>query len=182
MNWTLFWGIYLLAFAIVLWILTYVLFIRNINLGKHCTKHVLGRVTRYSSIQYGGMHIPLVKYRVDGKEYKKAGPKFKWGKTKTVSTPVSDPYSVVESNLHTREDLPDVLEVTVHKNSMASFTESPLLKLYPIGSSVDVYYNPKKPKVAYVQRPIDPSKPLMILMIVVSTLCTIMTLFMFIIG
>lgn len=182
MNLRMFWGIYTLIFAIVVWILTYRFDLKKINLKKRCTQHVVGQVVRYSSIQYGGNHIPLVKYRVEGREYKVAGPKFKWGRTKTVSTPFVDPHSAIESNLNTREDLPDVLKVTIHKNSMVSVTESPLLKLYPVGSSVDVYYNPKKPKDAYVQRPIGPSKPLMYLMFVVSLCITILAFYIIVFG
>ncbi len=60
--------------------------------------------------------------------------------------------SALETNITSKENLPDVLKVKVHRNSIASITHSPLMDLYPVGTQVDIYYNPEKPKVSYVQR------------------------------
>ena len=40
-------------------------------------------------------------------------------------------------------------------SEVASRVSNPLLKLYPVGSAVDVYYDPSNPELAYVQRPLN---------------------------
>ena len=39
-----------------------------------------------------------------------------------------------------------------------SFTKSPLKERFPIGGKVAVYYDPKKPKHSYVERPLRPGR------------------------
>lgn len=152
MNWNLFWGIDCIIFALVCWISAYFFGLKKLRLSKNCSSHTEGRVVRYSSINYSGIHIPLVEYTVDNKTYKIAGPRFLGAVVKTVSTPFGNPITPFESNLTTRENLPKKLQVKMYKNSFASGTLSPLSKLYPIDSKVDVYYNQRKPKEAFVQR------------------------------
>ena len=84
--------------------------------------------------------------------YKVSGPKFTSVVVTSVATPFEDPTVKYETNLTTREALPTKLRVRVHRNSLASVGTSPLAELYPMGSTVDVYYNPAKPKEAFVQR------------------------------
>lgn len=80
--------------------------------------------------------------------------------TKSFSSPFHRAKTDITSNLTTREDLPSVLKLNLRQNSLAGLTESSLLELYPIGSEVDVFYNPRKPKMAYVQRFARPQKVL----------------------
>lgn len=162
----IFWGLYFLAFAIACWVLLYILYFRHFGEEKRCIAHTQGYIRRYSTIAYVEMHIPLVEYVVDGKKYKVAGPKFKGATSISVSTPFENPKTNIESNLTTRENLPDVLKVKIHKNSLVSASISPIMELYPIGSYADVYYNPKKPKEAYVQRYVKNTTWLMALLIV----------------
>lgn len=152
MNWNLFWGLYILAFAAAIWICFYIFGIRKKNKSARCSMRVTGRVVRYSAVHYNGIHVPLVEYVVDGKTYKIAGPRFSSVVVKTVRTPFEDPNAKIETNLTTREDLPRGLRVKVRRNNFMSVETSPLMKLYPIDSIVDVYYDPRRPKVAFVQR------------------------------
>lgn len=94
------------------------------------------------------------------KHYTVVGPKFSATVTKSFSSPFHRAKTDITSNLTTREDLPSVLKLNLRQNSLAGLTESPLLELYPIGSEVDVFYNPAKPKMAYVQRFVRPHKGL----------------------
>lgn len=73
---------------------------------------------------------------------KVVGPKFRYTRNQTLSCPVHAIDSKVDSNLVTRENLPEVLDIWVEKNGFASITKLPLLDLYPKGSSADVFYNP----------------------------------------
>ena len=163
--------------SLVCWLATYFFVIRNMNKPNRCVSRTNGKVIRYSSINYSGIHIPLVSYQVDGKEYRIAGPKFKGSMVKTSSTPFEDTETEMETNLTTREELPDFLIVRARQNSFLSMTYSPLLALYPIGSDVDVYYNPKKPKDAFVQRHEGYNKVLLILFVSLGILLTLGALF-----
>lgn len=69
-----------------------------------------------------------------------------------ISTPFGNPDTEIETNLTTRENLPRSLKVKMRRNSFMNVETSPLMQLYPIDSAVDVYYNPQKPKEAFVQR------------------------------
>lgn len=165
-------------YAIILGILFYMLYFRYIGQEERCSKKTIGIVKRPSAIRYGDMPIPLVIYKVDGRDYKIAGPKFKLGVHKSFSTPFGNPVTEIDSNLTTRENLPDDLRVTSRGNSFVKIKKSPLMDLFPVGSEVDVYYNPRKPKDAYVHRYVAPSKWIGIPLIVLSISFTIAALLM----
>ena len=55
-------------------------------------------------------------------------------------------------------EIPLVLRYKVKGNSFLSFTKSPLKERFPIGGKVAVYYDPKKPKHSYVERPLRPGR------------------------
>lgn len=152
MNWNLFWGFFMLAFAVALLLVAYVLGWRSMHKKERCSARTTGTVIRYSAAQYNDMSLPVVRYHVDGRDYTVVGPRFRASVKKTVTTPWNDPMAKVESNIVSREDLPDVAKIYVKRNSFVSIEETPLFKLYPVGSCADVYYDPNKPKVAYVQR------------------------------
>lgn len=134
---------------------------RSRDLGRLCTEHVKGRVVGASPIAYFDHHIPRCEFEAEGRTWHVSGPKF-------ANSVVG---SGVKSNLTTREELPDVLrapmlivdrpganlENFVVTNEVL-YEASPISKLYPIGSEVDVRYAPGNPKLAYVQRPVDSTK------------------------
>lgn len=122
-----------------------------------CTEHVLGTVESASSINYAGHHIPLCSYEVRGASYKVAGPLFWWGNARPRGS----------SNLTDREHLPMWLSASTISYPSGEENMSPhelqgndifyrysaLAQLYPLGSEVDIWYDPNKPERAYVQRP-----------------------------
>lgn len=150
-SWNLFWSLWCLAFAIPCWICAYVFGLRKHGKGARCSYHTVGRVTKYSAVKYSGVHLPIVEYTVEGKTYKVVGPKF-LVTVKKVSMPSGNRTAKVETNLTTRDKLPKNLKVKINRNSWNGGYLSPLNELYPVGSTADVYYNPKKPKEAFVQR------------------------------
>ncbi|MFI3207912.1 MAG: hypothetical protein R3Y40_02125 [Eubacteriales bacterium] len=154
--------------ALALWICTYIFVIKKKGQGERCTTHTIGMIIRYSSINYSGIYIPLAEYYVDGKRYLVAGPKFTGAIVTRISTPFHDPNTKSETNLTTRENLPTKLRVKIYKNSHVSNFRSPLTELYPIHSEVDIYYNPSKPKDAFVQRFEGASKVLAFIFIPLS--------------
>ncbi|WP_459129929.1 DUF3592 domain-containing protein [Guggenheimella bovis] len=152
----LFFSAFVLLFAITIWIVYYFIIVKNKARARNCTATTLGTVTRYSMIQYNEQSLPVVEYYVDGKAYEVVGPKLQFTLKTTYSTSWNSANSEVESNLESSDQLPDHLEVTVKKNSMASRTVSSLQKLYPVGKTgVRVFYNPKKPKEAFVERLVE---------------------------
>lgn len=152
MNWNLFWGLYVMAFAFACLIVAYALGWRSRAKGKRCSVRTRGTIVRYSSVRYNGFSLPVVKYMVDGNEYTVVGPHFKAGVIKNFSAPWNNPMTEQESNIQGSEPLPDVLKVSRKSNSFVSMTHSPLMERYPVGGTVDVYYDPRKPKRAYVER------------------------------
>lgn len=156
MNWNIFWGLYTLAFAAATLLVWYFFSYKKRKVEVKCTEKTIGKVIRYSRGLYNDIHLPVVEYSVDNISYKVVGPKFKGTIKKTISNPFNNAESEIESNLTTRDNLPETLKLNIKKNTIVSITKSPLFKLYPIGSEVEVYYNPNKPKMSYVQRFIKP--------------------------
>lgn len=174
MNWNIFWGLYTLAFAVAALLVWYFLYYRKKNYTELCSIKTTGTIIRYSAVQYNDVSLPVAEYTANGHTYTVVGPKFSATVTKSFSSPFHRAKTDVASNLTTRENLPNVLKLNLKNNSVAGLTESPLLELYPIGSEVDVFYNPAKPKMAYVQRFVRPHKGLytVILLIGVVLLAT----------
>lgn len=165
MNWNLFWGLYILVFSIATITTWYFLYFKRKNKENRCNEKVIGKVTKYSNIRYNDIRLPVVEYSINNQKYKAVGPHFR-GIIKTsiklMTHKIGDTY---KSNLTTREDLPEVLKLHVGQNGIMNYGISPLLDLYPIGSDVEIYYNPNNPKDSYVQRFIKPSKWLNLLLI-----------------
>lgn len=172
MNWNIFWGIYILAFALACWVCFYIFGIRKWKKAERCSEYIVGRVVGVSPVCYAGIHIPLIEYMVKGKIYKVSGPKFRSGSAVQISTPFDSPTAQMETNLTTRENLPLHLKVKMRKNSSVNMQESPLFRLYPIGTPADVFYNPKKPKESFVQRYEGASKLLGILVFALALVLT----------
>lgn len=123
--------------AIVLFVLALYFFTKEKDKQKNCIQKTIGTVFRYSFMD-NDLCLPLVEYFVDGKRY--IG-KRKWRSYKVIRT-ASIKQSTAESNIE---------QNTLTLRGNAFFMENPMKKLYPIGTQVDVYYNPSKPKENYVQ-------------------------------
>ena len=178
MNWNLFWGFYTLAFSIACLLAWYIFGYRKSNIDKKCTEKTTGKIIRYSYILYNKVSLPVVQYFVNDKSYTVVGPKFKGSVILKTSTPFNNIKADIESNLTTREELPDVLKLKVKRNSYISYQTSPLLELFPIDSSVNVYYNPNNPKMAYVERFVKPTK-WFIISLIFGIICLGLSLFFF---
>lgn len=158
MNLNIFFGIYTLIFAISMMIIWYFLYVRKNKKYKRCSKKTVGKVIRYSRVRSNNISLPVVTYIVDKKEYNAIGPYFRGVVKSSFSSPFNKVKTQIKSNLTTKEDLPEILKLNIKNNNFVSYEVSPLLDLYPIGSKIDVYYNPLKPKESYVERFLKPSK------------------------
>ncbi|MBE6477261.1 MAG: DUF3592 domain-containing protein [Propionibacteriaceae bacterium] len=97
----------------------------------------------------------------------------------------------VQSNLTTREDLPRTFkgrQVTFSGNIRSlhyrdlHYHKSALSELYPVGSEVDIWYDPADPRNAYVQRPIREGRVLRILMSVFGSVFLLAALLFLFLG
>ena len=142
-------GIFLSVGSAVLLLIAFKLYYKYLIQEKKCTAKTVGTVVRYTWATRGGENspvcLPVVAYTVNGKVYKVVGPEYKGYQTVTKSTPWSENnYSCCEKN--------QVLYINRSMNSMFGFSRNPMAALYPKQSTVDVYYCPGNPKLAYVLR------------------------------
>ena len=125
---------------------------------KKCTEKTEGKIIRYSMFLYNGISLPVVEYTVAGNQYKVVGPRFLSSLSKTVATPLNSVVSEVKLEDFDNGEIPQVLRYQVRRNSFISVTKSPLMERFPIGGKVTVYYDPNKPKLSYVERPLKPGR------------------------
>ena len=135
--------------AFILLLLAYLLFYKYIIQEKRCTEKTKGVVKRYTlgtrGGEHSGVHLPVVSYNVDGKEYKVVGPEYKSYVVITKSGPMNE-----NSEVYKEEN--QVLTINRSANSFVEMRGHIMEHIYPIGTQIDVFYNPKKPKLAYVKR------------------------------
>lgn len=153
MNVNIAWGIFALVWAAVCAVCWYVFVFLKVRRCKRCTEHADGQVVGASDAHRGEVQFPIVEYRVCDATLQVIGPKFRKTFTTVSSSAFDNVESEYETNLASREDLPQDLYISMPAGSIGKIMLSPLAGLYPVGSAADVYYNPKKPKDAYVQRP-----------------------------
>lgn len=143
-------GILLGTGTIVLGLLTYFLGWKKWYISKKaCTEKVQGKVVKYtigSRSKHAPIHLPVVEYVVNGKKYKVVGPKYKAVVEKYKSTFTS----INQTDVF--DPTEDVLYLELIANSGVSLQTNPFETLFPKESTVDVYYDPKHPKKAYVLR------------------------------
>ncbi|MDO5028695.1 MAG: hypothetical protein Q4E36_05460 [Bacillota bacterium] len=119
---------------------------------KRCTEKTTGIVSGLSKYYYADIiKLPTIDYYVDGQPYQVVGPRFSYIVARNMDGFLYTKKTNFHSNLTTKDDLPDFLEL----NTAYESTENPVLKLFPIGSEVDVFYNPNDPKEAYAIRYVD---------------------------
>jgi len=139
-----------IVFGIMLGVFSIVLFLLAAKFHKYtilhkCNSRTTGIVKRYTSITVGGdAYLPLVRYSVNGREYKIVGPMYKGAKVTSVTSPTT------QNDLEFEVDEKGILLIKRHLNSFVKISYNPLTVLHPIGSEIDVYYYDQNPKVAYV--------------------------------
>ena len=151
-------GLMDLGFAIITYCMFDYFILSNYRNAKRCTQKTEGVIIRYSYALYNGISLPVVEYTVDGNRYKVLGPKFRSAISNTISTPLGSIVSDVKMDNFEDGEIPQVLRYKIYRNSFISLTKSPLEEHFPVGSKVAVYYDPKKPKHSYVERPLKPGR------------------------
>ena len=151
-------GLMSLGFAAFTYFMFDIFIFSNYRNAKRCTERTEGVIIRYSYALYNGISLPVVEYTVDGNQYKVLGPKFLYAISNTISTPLDSIVSDVKMDNFEDGEIPQVLRYKIYRNSFISLTKSPLMERFPIGGKVTVYYDPKKPKYSYVERPLKPGR------------------------
>ena len=146
----------MLGFAAFTYFMFDFFILSNYRNAKRCTEKTEGVIIRYSYALYNGISLPVVEYTVDGNQYKVVGPKFRSAISNTISSPVGSIVSDVKMDNFENGEIPQVLRYKIYRNSFISLTKSPLEEYFPVGGKVAVYYDPKKPKYSYVERPLKP--------------------------
>ena len=149
-------GLMDLGFAVFTYFMFDYFILSNYRNAKRCNEKTDGVIIRYSYALYNGISLPVVEYTVDGSQYKVLGPKFIKAISNTISTPLGSIVSDVKMDNFENGEIPQVLRYKIYRNSFISLTKSPLMERFPIGGKVAVYYDPKKPKHSYVERPLKP--------------------------
>ncbi|WP_459129753.1 hypothetical protein [Guggenheimella bovis] len=146
------------------------------------TSKTVGTVIGYKYFSDTGIKLPHVQYEVEGSIYKVIGPSF-LSVTSLPTKKIEDPETVFITNIESISNLPDHFKIR-HRGIIPRFKpEDPIRRYFPEGMKVDVYFNPSKPKEAYVIRDegIDPMTPkmlriMMVIFAVVSMISAVSSL------
>ena len=116
---------------------------------SECTN---GTVTGYSAVCYGGensaVHLPVVRYTAEGREYRVTGPRYRGYVSRTVRTPLAgNACRCYEKN--------GVLHIERSRNSIIGVSRNPMAEQYPVGTVLPVWFDPQRPQRSYVLRCVD---------------------------
>ena len=86
-------GLFLGVGGGVLLLLAFTVGYRYLVMEQRCTCRTNGTVTGYSAVCYGGensaVHLPVVRYTAEGREYRVTGPCYRGYVSRTVRTPLA---------------------------------------------------------------------------------------------
>lgn len=129
--------------------------ISTTNKLERCTRKTVGEVSGFDARVKSG-YYPLVQYEVNGDVYK--------GRL------IYQSFSQVKSPHYKGSEMTsDKFAQTLHIRRNSLFSTNPLRNVFPIGSPLDVYYNPENPQENYVQRKPKSLMPAIFLITGIST-------------
>ena len=107
---------------------------------KQCTLTTKGKVIKYTLWNNNGVHFPIVEYIVNDTKYNQ---RLKYGWIVNKSSSFNKIKTEVEN---------DVKEGNLVINSNAHISTNALKEHFPVGTELDVFYNPQNPDKSYVMR------------------------------
>jgi len=128
------------AVGLILMILSLLFKSKDNKMIKQCNQKVKGKVIKYTLWNNSDVHFPIVEYIVNNNKYLQRL-KYGWVITKESSFKKVD--AEIENNVNSDK-------LVISKNS--HITTNVLKEQFPIGTELDVYYNPQNPKKSYVMR------------------------------
>lgn len=142
-------GIMLTIGSVVLFIITFKFWFKSMIQEKRCTKEVEGIVSKYTFANKGpensGVHLPVISYYVNSKEYNVVGPEYRRIKVTQFSSPTNN------NTMMYKEDGQN-LTIRRSSNAIIGISKNPCQEMYPLNSHIKVYYDPNNPKLSYVKR------------------------------
>lgn len=105
---------------------------------NRCTAKTVGEVSGYDA-RGDGVYWPYVEYEVNGSVYK----------GKLIYRAIVQKKSLTYKGAVVTSDK---FAQNLHIKRNSAFSRNPMEEIFPVGSPLDVYYNPDKPKENYVQR------------------------------
>lgn len=143
-------GILLSCGGAVLLYLAVGVFSRYLTMEKRCTAKTTGVVRTYTFAAHGpedsAVHLPVLRYTVEGKSYKVVGPVPAHYASKSSASPFAHGQAHQEQTPH------GGLYTARTENAFVRVRKNPMAEQYPIGAELPVFYDPLRPKHAYVLR------------------------------
>lgn len=119
---------------------------------KRCRQKADGIVVGYAKKIRSGensqIRLPLVEYTVNGVQYRIVGPEYRAYMTKTVSAAKKKG----AEHTYTTDVYRQTFKEIIYRGSFVTVVGNPMETLFPQGSHISVYYDPERPKLAYVLR------------------------------
>ncbi len=134
-----FFAIFILV-GLILLILSLIFKNKDKKMVEQCTLTTKGKVIKYTLWNNNGVHFPIVEYIVDDTKYNQ---RLKYGWIANKSSSFNRIKTEVEN---------DVKEENLVINSNVHISTNALKEHFPVGTVLDVFYNPQNPNKSYVMR------------------------------
>lgn len=129
-----------MVMGLILLILSLIFKSKDKKMIKQCTLTTKGKVIKYTLWNNNGIHFPIVEYIVNETKYNQ---RLKYGLIINKSSSFNRIKTEVEN---------DVKEQNLVINSNTYIYTNALKEHFPIGTELDVFYNPQNPNKSYVMR------------------------------
>lgn len=178
-----FFSLLFLMLPVLLFLAAYEFGWKSIHMDRYCSAGTTGRVTRYLFLQYSEKRIAVVAYQAGGRNYEVNGPEF----TVTFMTGMYLPYINRRAGALTAsvsgENSVMVAESGSERRTGQTenvcCTELSRYNIYPLGSTLKVYYNPKNPWQAYTENARRPKPLLFWLPVLTGTALSVFNMIMY---
>ena len=92
--------------------------------------------------------LPKIEYQTNQGVFTITGPEYR----SVVVSSVSTPFRKQQETEYTTDIYAQSFRYHIRKNSLFSVEGNPMRELFPLGSEIDVFYDPYNPQLAYVLR------------------------------
>lgn len=135
----IFFAVFLLI-GLILLILSLILKNKDKRMFEKCTLSTKGKVIKYTLWSNNGIHFPIVEYVINDIKYNQS---LKYGWIINKSSSFNGVKTEVEN---------DILGENLVINSNTYISTNVLKEHFPVGTELDVFYNPENPAKSYVAR------------------------------
>ncbi len=141
-----------ISIGLILLLIGILLKLHDRSTKNNSTAITKGKVIRYTFWNNNGVHFPIVEYSVNNTTYTKT---LKYGFIINKSNPLNSLKTEVTNNVENSN-------IKIETNSYIS--TNPLMEKFPVGTFMDVYYNPNNPKQGYVLRYVKNSSSIILIL------------------